>query len=458
MEKRENGFLTSIAERGSYGLYFVGQNIYYQLLAIFIIVYFMDVGIPALTVSVVILIVKIWDAINDPVFGGIVDRIKFKKGKFVPWLRISLFAIPAATVLIFAIPEGASVGIKVAWGIVAYVLWDTAYTICDVPIFGLVTTLTDKLQERTTLMAIGRVAAMIAGAAVAILVPGLRTTIGGWLPMAILLSVIALITMVPICFTAKERVNPPAGEKEIGIREMLRFLAHNKYMLIIYGALLISSTTSITNTLGIIVCRYDLGDESLMMTVSAAMIVPSIIAGVLVPFLTKRFDKFKIFFWSTVIATVAGGLVYFIGYNNLTLLLIAVAVRAFPVGFTTVLMFMFTPDCAEYGHYVTGVRATGIAFSVQTFFAKFSAALTSSVAALCLSLIGYVEGANATQAAGFNDKLWAVYIIVPTAGSLISLFALRFYKLRDKTVQVMTMANAGEITHEEAEARIGGKY
>jgi Na+/melibiose symporter-like transporter len=107
---------------------------------------------------------------------------------------------------------------------------------------------------------------------------------------------------------------------------------------------------------------------------------------------------------------------------------------------------------------VTGVRATGIAFSVQTFFAKFSAALTSSVAALCLSLIGYVEGANATQAAGFNDKLWAVYIIVPTVGSLVSLIALRFYKLRDKTVQVMTMANAGEITHEEAEAQIRGKY
>jgi Na+/melibiose symporter-like transporter len=107
---------------------------------------------------------------------------------------------------------------------------------------------------------------------------------------------------------------------------------------------------------------------------------------------------------------------------------------------------------------VTGIRATGIAFSVQTFFAKFSAALTSSLAALCLSLIGYVEGTDQVQAAGFNDKLWAVYIIVPTVGSLVSLFFLRLYKLRDKTVQVMTMANAGEITHEEAENLIRGKY
>jgi Na+/melibiose symporter-like transporter len=79
MKERTNGFLTGIVERGSYGLYFVGQNIYYQLLAIFIIVYFMDVGIPAITVSVVILIVKIWDAVNDPIFGGIVDKIKFKR-------------------------------------------------------------------------------------------------------------------------------------------------------------------------------------------------------------------------------------------------------------------------------------------------------------------------------------------------------------------------------------------
>jgi Na+/melibiose symporter-like transporter len=121
-------------------------------------------------------------------------------------------------------------------------------------------------------------------------------------------------------------------------------------------------------------------------------------------------------------------------------------------------MFMFTPDCAEYGNYVTNVRAPGIAFSIQTFFAKFSSALTAALAALCLGLIGYISSENAVQAAGFNDKLWAVFIIVPTVGSLISLPILRLYKLRDVTVQVMTLANSGEITLEEAEAEIGGKY
>jgi probable glucitol transport protein GutA len=451
-------YMTSFKERGSYGLYFVGQNIFYQLLALFIVVFFTDVGIPALTVSGLVLVVKIWDAVNDPIFGGVVDKVKFKNGKFVPWLRISLLAIPLTTIFMFAIPSSLSVGVKVAWAAVSYVLWDTAYTICDVPIFGLVTTLTDKLQERTTLIAIGRVAALIAGGGVAIIVPGIRQSIGGWLPLVVMLSVIALITMAPICFTAKERISPPAGEPDISIRDMFRFLVRNKYMLVIYLAFLISSTTGITNALGLIVCRENLGDEGLMMTLAVVMTVPSILAGALVPFMAKRVDKFTIYFWATVVSTIAGGICYFIGYESLPLLLLAVGLRAFPVGLMSVIMFMFTPDCAEYGNYITGVRATGIAFSVQTFFVKFAGALTASLAALCLSLIGFIEGEGAVQLPGFNDKLWAMFIIVPTVGSLISLPVLKMYKLRDTTVQVMTMANAGEITREEAEAQIAGTY
>lgn len=95
----------------------------------------------------------------------------------------------------FAIPSGIPEGAKVVWAVIGYILWDTAYTICDVPIFGLVTTMTDNQNERTSIMAIGRVCAMLASAIVAIGVPYFRQAIGGWLPTIILLSVIAVITM-----------------------------------------------------------------------------------------------------------------------------------------------------------------------------------------------------------------------------------------------------------------------
>ena len=92
----------------SYGAYVVGQNIFYFLIFSYMNIYFTDVGISALAVAAIALIVKIWDAINDPIFGGIVDIVKFKKGVFLPWLKISLIGIPLATILLFSIPGGLS--------------------------------------------------------------------------------------------------------------------------------------------------------------------------------------------------------------------------------------------------------------------------------------------------------------------------------------------------------------
>ena len=81
--------------------------------------YFTDAGISAVAVAGIALVVKIWDAINDPIFGGIIDRIHFKKGKFVPWLRISLIGIPLATILLFAIPNSLPMGAKIAWAVLS---------------------------------------------------------------------------------------------------------------------------------------------------------------------------------------------------------------------------------------------------------------------------------------------------------------------------------------------------
>jgi len=125
-------------EKISYGLYFMGQNVFYGLVG-YMTTYFTDIGITAALVAIVALITKVWDAINDPIFGMIMDKVNFKKGKFLPWLRISVIAIPVATILLFIIPTGISMTAKIIWATLAYMLWDTAYTLCDVPIFGIVT-------------------------------------------------------------------------------------------------------------------------------------------------------------------------------------------------------------------------------------------------------------------------------------------------------------------------------
>ena len=457
-KRGKEGHLTSLAERINYGGYFVGQNIFYILLVMFLVTFFTDIGIPAYTVAIVALIVKIWDAVNDPIFGGIVDRVKFRRGKFLPWLRISLIFIPLTTIAIFAIPSELSTGVKVAWAVISYILWSTAYTICDVPIFGLVTTLTNNLGERTTLIAIGRVSALLAAIVVTVVVPQIRIAIGGWLPTIILMSIIALFTMVPICFVAKERIEPVASDKGIGIRQILRFVLNNKYLLIFFLSILFSQATNLATTLAMYFSRYCLGDEELQSLFMLSFLGPTILVGILAPWIMKKVDKFHIFFWGSAFVFVTGFIAYFIGYQNFTVFMIVAFIRGIGYGITAVFMYMFTPDCAEYGFYRSGVSAPGISFSIQTFTVKLTGAIAMSLGALAVGLIGFIEGEGAVQLAGFNDKLWAVFTLIPTFGALLSLIPLLFYKLRDKDVQIMTKCNSGEISREEADRLLQGRY
>ena len=86
MENQHPEYMTTQKERLSYWTYFIGQNIYYNLTAVFISTYLAMQGISLVKVSAVLLIVKIWDAVNDPIFGFIFDRVKFKNGqKSLPW-------------------------------------------------------------------------------------------------------------------------------------------------------------------------------------------------------------------------------------------------------------------------------------------------------------------------------------------------------------------------------------
>lgn len=444
------GFMTTGGERFSYGLYFVGQNIFYIFIYLYVSTYLLDQGISAYAVAAALLVVKIWDAVNDPIFGGIVDRVKFKKGKFLPWLKISLIFIPITTVLMFAIPSGIPMGAKIAWAIISYMLWDTAYTICDVPIFGIITTMTDNQQERTSLMSTGRVAAMVASMIVYMGVPKFREAIGGWLPTIAVLSVIALITMIPICLKAKERIAPAEGEKEVGIGEMFRYIGKNRYLLIFYLALFIGYSANIASTIGLIFARECLGSEEAQSVISLASFVPSIVMGILIPTLVKKIDKYKLYVFSIIASAVLGIIMFFAGYQNFTVFMVLNFLRGIPLGIWSMTMFMFTPDCAEYGHFKTGTCATGITFAIQTFSVKLMTAVSTALGTLCLGLIGYVEGEGAVQVAGFADRLWRIYSLVPSIGLIITVPLLFMYKLTDKDVAIMAKANAGEISKEEA--------
>ena len=463
--------MTTLKERLSYWTYFVGQNVYYNITFLFLSTYLAMQGITLWKVSLVLLIVKVWDAVNDPIFGYIFDKVKFKNGqKSLPWLRISVILIPFVTIMVFAIP-GASETVKLVWFAVAYLLWDTVYTLTDVPAYAMLNTMTDNTQERNLLLSMNRVFSGAGYLLCSVVLPLLiGETFGMSFTLAVaILSIFAAVTMVPLCIFCKERnYNPQDDTGDFSFRQMFTYLGKNKYLLTYYGGYMATDALKTSAAVTLFVSFYLFGNVGYSILLNLLGMVPGVVIAVFMPMILKRLDKFKTLFWANIVNILLGFVIYFVGYENETAFLVLTCIRALPMCLVGVLAFMFTPDCAEYGQYKSGISAKGITFAIQTFSVKITGAVSSALALFLLGLFSWqaVEADSFEKLAELNIQqsdpalqgLWIVYALIPVIGMVISTFFYLGYKLNDKDVQIMAKCNSGEITREEAEKLLSRKY
>ena len=472
MAKTNPAYMTTKKERLSYWTYFVGQNIYYNITAAFISTYLAMQGISLARVAIVLLIVKVWDAVNDPIFGFIFDKVRFENGqKSLPWLKIAVLLIPIVTIILFSIPGGMSETGKLIWFGVAYLLWDTVYTLTDVPAYAMLNTMTDNLEERNLLLSVNRVFSGGGVVLYGVILPLLISEqVGMSASLAVaIMAIFSAITMVPLCLNCKERNYKPEEEDEnFSPREMFRYLRSNKYLLTYYAGYMATDALKTSGAVLLFVSFYLFGNSLYSIVLNILNMVPGVFAAMLMPTLLKKFDKFKTLFVLNLVNIALGLVIYFAGYGNETFFLVMTCIRTVPMSVVGILAFMFTPDCAEYGQFKSGISAKGITFAIQTFSVKITGAVSSSLALFLLGLFGWISveaesfeelaamGIQQTSAA--LNGLWIVYALVPVIGMVISTFFYLGYKLNDRDVQIMAKCNSGEITREEAEKQLSRKY
>lgn len=471
--KAPSDWQTSGLERRSYYVYFTGQSLINSFVGGCLTTYFVLLGLDPLKVAAVMLAVKIWDAVNDAVFGVLFDRIKFKSGnKCLPWLKISLFFIPVVSVFMFSIPDSISENAQLLWFAVTYLLWDTAYTLCDVPIYSVITYMTDNMDERNGMMAYKNLWGSVGG----IVSPMLATFLvservgSNYMTAAIISAVMAFATMVPACINVKERHPATITEESFTIKMMFTYLVKNKYLLIYYLGVFFYSSVNYVGALNLLASYY-LFHDSLFTTIVGIFGTPfGLAANLLIPKLLRKYDKMKMFRICAVAVVVSGILMWLFGYKNPVYYVIFSVIRTLPTSAMGVMLFMFTPDCAEYGQYKSNIEAKGITFAIQTFVIKLSGAVSSSlsVGLLGLPIVGWVTvkadnfeqlaAMGVTQTPQALDAFWFIYALIPALGYLVAYVAWRFYNLKDSDVQIMAQCNSGTITREEAETGLSRKY
>ncbi len=448
---------TKLSERIAYGIFFLGQGFIYSMISRYLMFYLTEeVHIATGIVTVILTASKVWDAVNDTLFGVAVDKVHFKSGnKFKPWLNITTLLLPVGTILLFSVPGSSPQSVKVIYAVAAYLLWDLLYTMCDVPIFSLVTAMTDNIRERGNIYTIAGIGGAVATALTSLFLVRIFDRFG-FLYTAMLVSALGIIFMRPVVHLAKERhKGQQATQENSSLRDMWIYLKGNKYLRyfifyrLISGSMFISVLTYFT--------KYCIGDVTFESTIMMVAIPFSVILYLIAPLIMKRFDKIKIYRFCMIIVILAYSVLYFVGWQNKVLMVILLVLALDAAIIPSILMSAIPADCVEYGCYKTGIRKEGITFAMQTFTNKFCSSVATAIAGLLLIVIGY-ENETGVMTESMQNGLFAGMCWLPVIGQLLGLPLLFKYKLRDKDVQIMADVNSGKMEKEEAEKIFAGRY
>lgn len=420
----------------AYGMGDVGCNFSWMFVGNFLMIFYTDVfGISMSAVATLMLFSRFWDAINDPIIGGLSDKTHTRWGRYRPWL---LFAAPlTALVLIltfWAHPDWSQTH-KIIYMAVTYCILLLGYTCVNIPYGTLCGAMTQNMTERAQINTSRSVSAMIAIGIINIITIPLIEWLGngnarqGYLLIAILYGTIFAVCHI-FCFAkTKEVVEVPVAQK-IPLRLQLQAVAKNKpYLLALLGQVLFGFILYGRNADLLYYFTYVENDAVLFTYYSMAIIIPSIIGAACFPkvfqLTSNKGWAASVFAFGTGITIIA--LFFFSPVTSpIPFYLFAALSQFFFSGFNTAI-YAIIPDCVEYGEWRTGIRNDGFQYAFISLGNKIGMALGTALLALSLGWAGYE--ANTTQ----NEAVVAImrhsFSTIPGILWVVTALALFFYKL-----------------------------
>ncbi len=440
---------TSLGERFSYSLYFAGQNIVYSLIQGFLALYYVSfVRMPPAFVAALILGVRIWDAVNDPMIGLLMDRFRFLGKRFKGWINVSAVLMPLSTLLLFLVPTDVPGWLQVAWIIGTYFLWDVLFTVSEVPSFGISTAMTRNEGERTSLLALTQIGSVLGVVIYSLAIaPLFEDGVGAlnWVALAAIPVALAIGTMIPQIFTVRERHTAPVAASEgVPFRKMLREALRNDQHFIMMAFFTSQAFLNAAGVFAILVAQYIYENAQFAVITQAITAIGIMIIGALSPAIVARYGKRR-FLEVSMLATIVLSIpVFFIPYEQGILALVFLGLRTMTLVVTSILRPMFTADCIEYGQVKNGIRNDGVAFSVQTFFNKTGDAIGQSLGTWILALVAYNELLPPEQQSlETMQELHIWYIVLPMIMAAVMYLGPKlFYRLDEPQVKEYIAQNA----------------
>lgn len=444
MEKQKK---IGVAQIGSYGLGNFACQLSFTMVNMYLAFYFTDVfGLSASAVATLLLVAKIWDGINDPMMGAIMDKTYHKVGGYRTYMIIGAIALVSFTIATFTVP-GFQGTAKLVYAYVTYIGLGMAYTVMNVPFTALPSRVTDKPLILNKMFA----SSMWAGAAgntilgmctmPLILLLGKGVQESGYQKTAILYAVLSLplwFIMIHFCKEDKELAKSKklAAEQSADGTTFLGFIKSiftNKNLLCVYLYMFLAMFSQIGRACtAFYYYMFCVGNMALA---SVLMSLAGIVSLVLIPFIpacVARFGKKKVVVVSQIIQAIGLVMMFAGPYTNIAYTIIANIIYGLGGGYSCCVGPLIVDSLDDY-ECKTGVRNDGIAFAFNGLMTKISAAIAGSIGLFVMAAFGYQNGGDLTPTAlqGINIGV----NIVPLVAAVIAIIPILFIDLNEQKME-----------------------
>jgi sugar (glycoside-pentoside-hexuronide) transporter len=429
----------SVTEKVGYSLGDAAANFIFQTMLVFQLAFYTDTfGIAAAAAGTLFLVVRVWDAIFDPLMGVIADRTNTKWGKFRPWVLWTAVPFGIMGFLTFTTPSFGPQG-KLAYAYVTYIVLMMVYSANNLPYSALSGVITGDLAERTSLSSYRFVAAMTASLAIQGLALPMVKYFGGGdsakgyqITMGIF-SALAIVFFVITFATTRERVQPDPTQHNSVRRDFADLASNGPWVAMFVLTIVVFITLSMRGGVMLYYFKYFVGREDLF-SLFNVFGVGSTILGVLgsTP-LAKRYGKRNVFIVGLSLTVVFTAAFVFLPRTAVPVIFATESLRQLAYGFTIPLLWAMMADVADYSEWKNRRRATAIVFSAIVFGLKAGLGFGGAIGGWLLAAYGYVPNVAQTERALQGIKLTAS--IFPAITFAIAVVCLFFYKI-DKRLEI----------------------
>ena len=393
---------TSPRDRWLYGVGTLGRDMTYTLVAFFLIFYLTDVvDVDNRTlgwITAILLVVRLVDAVLDPIVGALVDSTRTRWGQFKPWMALGGLVSGVFTVLLFT-----DLGLTGSQFVVVFclvnLLWGVGWAAHDIAYWGMLPALSLNAADRERTAAIAKIFATLGQFAVVVGVPlitaGIAVSVGGaeraWQLVALGCSLAMVVTMGVTIAGVRQRSDIDLEGERTGLRELARALFRNDQLLWAATAyLLFMVGYGLPGSFGLYFFKYAYGDESVFSLFAACVGVGQLLGQATFPMLVRRFGRSRLYGFSTV-AIVLSFVAFAVAPMNLLVLGAIAVVMFFLASLIMLLMLVFQADTIEYGQWKLGQRNGAVTFALQPFINKVSGATNTAIVGVVVIVAGINE-------------------------------------------------------------------